>query len=70
MKDNKQRLFEVIGKLDSSFKSNIQEIFEPDYSNGEYFEDKLEEIIQQMIQSDYGYEDIQSLVEKILQRQP
>lgn len=48
----------------------MQEEFEPDYSRGEYFEDKLEEILQQMIQSDYGHQDILSLVEKILQRQP
>jgi hypothetical protein len=40
-----------------------------DYSRGEYFEDKLGEILGQMVQSDYSYDEIISLVEKILQKQ-
>lgn len=39
------------------------------YSKGEFFEDKLEEIIQQMIQSDYGYQDVLDVVQRILQKQ-
>lgn len=82
--NSKKKLFEVMSKLDNSFKPKINEwdnyqgtSNKPDdmpagfdYSKSEFFEDKLEEIIKQMISSDYGYDDIMGIIEKILQKQP
>jgi len=67
--DSKQRLIEVMTRLDKTFKSKpeiIKETFEPDYSKGEYFYDKLEEIINQMQQAGYDNQAILSEVNKIL----
>jgi len=78
--NSKTKLFEVMSKLDKTFKPNLNEELSNkfhipdkiafDYSKGEYFSDKLEEIFKQMIQSDYGYDDILEIVQNILQKQP
>jgi len=94
-KNTKERLFEIVGKLDKTFKplnendirtgcfddsirkGTDQEIKEDKINEWDNyqgitntFEDKLEEIFKEMIQSDYSYDDILSVVEKILQKQP
>ena len=66
--DNKNNIGFIVPSNKTDNAPNIKE--EVDYSAGEYFEDKLEEIFQEMIQKDYGYNDILEIVQKILQKQP
>ena len=53
-------------------QQGMSEAFEPDYSNAEYFEDKLEEVLREMLESNLGWvytdDSIMEKVEKILQK--
>jgi len=53
-------------------EEGLGEAFEPDYSNAEYFEDKLEGVLREMLESNLGWvytdDSIMEKVEKILQK--
>lgn len=57
-----KRMTEVMAKLDKTFKPKLNEMFEPDYSSGEYFIDSLKEIVQTM--KDQGFE-AQSIIDVV-----